>query len=90
MHYGSRKVTEIVEVTGISERGDISYQHLFKFVPMGETEDHKVFGRFEAGTDQPAFLDKAISYGLDKELLAIMRRAMEQNVQEEENSDSYY
>ncbi|MDR2158344.1 MAG: CpaF family protein [Holosporaceae bacterium] len=79
LHDGSRKVTEIVEVTGINERSDIGYQHLFKFVPMGETPDHKVFGRFEAGTDQPAFLEKAITYGLDKELLSIMKSAMERN-----------
>lgn len=79
LHDGSRKITEIVEVTGVNERGDIGYQHLFKFVPQGENEDHKVFGRFEAGTDQPGFLDKAITYGLDKQLLAIMKKAIEKN-----------
>lgn len=79
LHDGSRKITEIVEVTGINDRGDIGYQHLFKFVPMGETEDHKVFGRFEAGTDQPAFLDKAITFGLDKSLLEIMKKALDKN-----------
>ena len=79
LHDGSRKITEIVEVTGITERGDIGYQHLFKFVPMGESEDHKVIGRHEACTDRPMFLDKAIAYGLDKELLSIMRNAMDAN-----------
>jgi pilus assembly protein CpaF len=77
LHDGSRKITEIVEVTGVSERGDIEYQHLFKFVPLGATEDHKIIGRFDACTDQPAFLEKAIVYGLDKELLSIMQAAME-------------
>ncbi len=77
LHDGSRKVTEIVEVTGMTERGDIDYQHLFKFVPMGEV-DHKVFGRFEACTDRPLFLEKAITYGLDKELLSIMRKALDE------------
>ncbi|MDR1551751.1 MAG: CpaF family protein [Holosporaceae bacterium] len=80
LHDGSRKITEIVEVTGMNERGDIGYQHLFKFVPMGESADHKVFGRFEAGTDRPVFLEKAITYGLDKELLAIMKSAMQSSV----------
>jgi pilus assembly protein CpaF len=84
LHDGSRKITEIVEVTGINERGDIEYQHLFKFVPLGETEDHKVFGKFETGTDHPMFLEKAIIYGLDKELLSIMSKAMESNSREEE------
>lgn len=96
---GTRKVTEIVEVTGITERGEIGYQHLFKFVPMGE-QDHKVLGRFDACTARPAFLDKAITYGLDKELLQIMKTAMSSNMihteDEEENEDesgysnSYY
>jgi pilus assembly protein CpaF len=79
LHDGSRKITEIVEVTGINERGDIGYQHLFKFVPLGESPDHKVFGRFDAGTDHPMFLEKAITYGLDKELLKIMKNAMGRN-----------
>ncbi|MDR0678037.1 MAG: CpaF family protein [Holosporaceae bacterium] len=90
LHDGSRKVTEIVEVTGINERGDIGYQHLFKFVPLGETPDHKVFGRFDTGTDSPAFLEKAIVYGLDKELLEIMKTAMERNVAgDSENEPNY-
>ena len=87
LHDGTRKITEIVEVTGISERGDIQYQHLFKFVPIGESEDHKVIGRFEARVEQPAFLDKAITYGLDKELLSVMREAIEKNGGEGGNND---
>ena len=79
LHDGSRKVTEIVEVAGIDERGDIRYQHLFRFVPLGETPDHKVFGKFEAGMDQPMFLERAIAYGLDKQLLSVMEAAKEQN-----------
>ncbi|MDR1561136.1 MAG: CpaF family protein [Holosporaceae bacterium] len=79
LHDGSRKVTEIVEVTGISERGDIQHQHLFKFVPTGESPDHKVLGRFDAYTERPAFLEKAITYGLEQELLSIMKSAMEKS-----------
>ncbi|MDR2724154.1 MAG: CpaF family protein [Holosporaceae bacterium] len=77
LHDGSRKITEIIEVTGVDDRGEIGYQHLFKFVPLGETADHKVFGRFDAATDQPLFLKKAIAYGLDKELLSTMETAIE-------------
>jgi len=79
LHDGSRKITEIVEVTGVSDRGDIEYQHLFKFVPMGENADHKVFGKFQACTDHPGFLEKAIVYGLDQKLLSIMKAAMDQS-----------
>lgn len=89
LHDGSRKVTEIVEVTGITERGDIGYQHLFKFVPMGENAEHKVIGRFKAETSQPVFLEKAVVYGLDKELLSVMRSAMDKYGSEDQQ-DAYY
>lgn len=89
LHDGSRKITEIVEVTGITERGDIGYQHLFRFVPIGEDADHHVFGNFEAQTDRPVFLSKAITYGLDKRLLDIMKSALNNNVKVNED-DSYY
>ena len=39
--------------------------------------------------EQPAFLDKAITYGLDKELLNIMRTAIEKNGGEIDNDDIY-
>ncbi|MDR2107001.1 MAG: CpaF family protein [Holosporaceae bacterium] len=87
MHDGSRKITEIVEVIGVNERGDIEYQHLFKFVPLGETEDHKVFGKFDACAETPAFLEKAIVFGLDKELLSVMKAAKEKNG--DENDDDF-
>ncbi|MDR1982830.1 MAG: CpaF family protein [Holosporaceae bacterium] len=90
LHDGSRKITEIVEVTGVNERGDIGYQHLFKFVPLGETPEHTVFGRFEAGTDSPMFLEKAIIYGLDKELLEVMKTAMERNTGGDSEYESSY
>lgn len=89
LHDGSRKITEIVEVTGISERGDIQYQHLFKFVPIGKTEDHKVIGRFDAEVEEPAFLEKAITYGLDKELLSIMKSAVEKSGGHQDDDYSY-
>lgn len=87
LHDGSRKITEIVEVTGTTERGDVGYQHLFRFVPQGEDENHKVFGTFEAQTDQPVFLPKAITYGLDKELLDTMKSALEHNLRRDDDYD---
>ena len=89
LHDGTRKITEIVEVTGMTERGDIGYKHLFKFVPVGEDENHKVFGNFEAQSDQPVFLQKAITYGLDKQLLEAMKTAIDRNVKVE-TDESYY
>ena len=73
----------------MTERGDIGYKHLFKFVPVGEDENHKVFGNFEAQSDQPVFLQKAITYGLDKQLLEAMKTAIDRNVKVE-TDESYY
>ncbi|MDR0968301.1 MAG: CpaF family protein [Holosporaceae bacterium] len=89
LHDGSRKITEIVEIMGVSERGEIEYQHLFKFLPMGATEDHKIFGKFEACVDQPMFLEKAITYGLDKKLLAAMKTAIEKGGRESRDDSIY-
>lgn len=91
LHDGSRKITEIVEVTGITEKGEIGYQHLFKFIPQGKTEDHKVFGKFVTKIQQPLFLEKAIVHGLDKELLSAMQTAIAQSgdVETEGDSDGY-
>lgn len=75
LHDGSRKVVELVEVTGISSNYEIQYQTLFKFEPIGTDENAKVIGKFVACTDSPAFLPKTIVYGLDKKLLEAMRSA---------------
>lgn len=83
---GSRKITEIVEVTGLTKQKEIGYQHLFKFVPMGE-RNHKVFGRFEACMERPLFTEKAITYGLDKELSQIMTNAMQKDANAGDTND---
>ena len=44
LHDGSRKVVELVEVTGISTNYEIQYQTLFKFEPIGTDENAKVIG----------------------------------------------
>ena len=75
LHDGSRKIIEIVEVLGISDNYEIEYQHLFKFEPLGEDENHKIIGKFVACTEKPAFLKKAIVHGLENELLKIMKDA---------------
>lgn len=70
---GSRKITEIVEVTELTQKGDIGYQHIFKFVPLGRSEEGKVIGKFQVCTQTPLFLEKAIVYGLDKALLQCLK-----------------
>ncbi len=75
LHDGSRKIIEIVEVLGVSDNYEIEYQHLFKFEPLGEDENHKIIGKFVACTEKPAFLKKAIVHGLENELLKIMKDA---------------
>lgn len=75
LHDGSRKITEIVEVTGISENYEIQYQQLFRFEPLGVDENQKVLGKFVACVDAPAFLPKTIVHGLDQTLLNAMKAA---------------
>lgn len=75
LHDGSRKIIEIVEVLGVSENFEIEYQHLFKFEPLGEDENHKIIGKFAAKSQSPAFVKKAVVHGLDQELLDVMKEA---------------
>lgn len=72
LHDGSRKITEITEVKGMSPSGEIEYHHLFKFVPLGQDENHKVFGKFQILTHKPIFLEKALMHSLDQELLDLL------------------
>lgn len=71
LHDGSRKVIEIAEIVGMSDDGKIICNVLFKFVPEGE-KDGKVYGHFESAKIRPQVTDKAIAFGLEKELYRTM------------------
>ncbi len=72
---GSRKITQITEVTGME--GDVIItQDLFVYEIMGEDENGKVLGRHRStGIARPAFWDRARYYGEEKRLLEALEKA---------------
>jgi pilus assembly protein CpaF len=63
---GSRKITNISEVTGISEGGEITVIPLFEFVRKGTAADGKVLGDFRSTGYLPTFLGDFLVMGLIK------------------------
>ncbi|MDP3276823.1 MAG: ATPase, T2SS/T4P/T4SS family [Deltaproteobacteria bacterium] len=61
---GSRRVTNITEVCGIEDNGEIVLREIFKFVRTGTSAEGKVVGEFRATGYLPSFLDTFIAYGL--------------------------
>ncbi len=61
---GSRRITNIAEVIGIDDNGDVTLREIFKYVRTGTAEDGKVLGEFRATGYLPSFLDAFIAYGL--------------------------
>jgi pilus assembly protein CpaF len=61
---GSRRVTNIAEVCGIDDNGDITLREIFKFVRTGTNAEGKVVGEFRATGYLPSFIDVFIAYGL--------------------------
>lgn len=71
MHDGSRKITEIAEISKI-ENGEVICTPIFKFVPDGIKSD-KVIGHFESFSNAPKFMNKAKKYGLENELKKVLK-----------------
>jgi pilus assembly protein CpaF len=63
---GSRKVTAISELTGISDEGEIEIVPIFEFVRTGTSPEGKVTGEFRATGFLPTFLNTFIVMGLVK------------------------
>ncbi len=61
---GSRKVTAISEVTGISDDGDVEIVPIFQFVRTGTGAEGKVAGEFRATGFLPTFLNQFLIMGL--------------------------
>ncbi len=61
---GSRRVTNVAEICGIDDNGEIIVREIFKFVRTGTNADGKVLGDFRATGYLPSFLDTFIAYGL--------------------------
>ncbi len=69
---GSRKVTSIMEVTGM-EGDTITMQEIFKFESYGAGPDGKIVGEFKATGIRPTILDRMFAMGLPlpQEILAL-------------------
>jgi pilus assembly protein CpaF len=63
---GSRKVTQICEVTGIDDDGTVALVPLYKFVRTGTTSEGKVLGEFRSSGFLPRYLNDLIVMGLIK------------------------
>ncbi|MFI5297350.1 MAG: ATPase, T2SS/T4P/T4SS family [Polyangiales bacterium] len=63
---GTRKVTAVTEVVGISDEGDVELRPIFQYVRTGTGEGGKVLGDFRATGYLPSFLDTFIVMGLVK------------------------
>src|SRR5262249_18687111 len=63
---GSRKVTQICEVTGVDDDGAVALVPLFQFVRTGTASDGKVLGEFRSSGFLPSYLNDLIVRGLIK------------------------
>jgi pilus assembly protein CpaF len=61
---GSRKITQIDEVTGIEDDGEVRLVPIFEFVRTSTEKSGKVRGQFRATGYLPSFLDQFIVMGL--------------------------
>ncbi len=61
---GSRRVTAITEVVGMSDRGDVELVPIFEFVRTGTGPNGKVLGDYRATGFLPTFLNDFIVMGL--------------------------
>jgi pilus assembly protein CpaF len=66
MSDGTRKVTSVTEVVGISDEGEVELRPIFEFVRTGTGQAGKVQGEFRATGYLPSFLDTFIVMGLVK------------------------
>ena len=62
---GSRKITHIAEVLGLSENGEYTIHPLFKFINRGQDDDGTVRGELEPQGNLPTFMDEAAAQGIE-------------------------
>jgi pilus assembly protein CpaF len=61
---GSRRVTNVAEVVGIDDDGDVELHEIFSYVRTGTGADGKVIGEFRASGYLPSFVDEFIAHGI--------------------------
>jgi pilus assembly protein CpaF len=55
---GSRKITAISEVTGVSEQGEVEVRSLYEFQRTGHDSSGRIVGTFQATGYLPTFIDQ--------------------------------
>ncbi|MBN1656261.1 MAG: Flp pilus assembly complex ATPase component TadA [Deltaproteobacteria bacterium] len=61
---GSRRITEIAEVAGIDEHGEVQIAEIFDFHRTGTGAEGEVTGEFRLSGYIPSFIDEFIAHGL--------------------------
>jgi pilus assembly protein CpaF len=61
---GSRKVTEVSEIIGLGDQGEVELRSIFKYVRTGTGPKGKVLGEYRATGYLPSFLETFIVMGL--------------------------
>ncbi len=61
---GSRRITEVAEVAGLGDEGEVELRTIFEFCRTGTGEDGSVRGEFRATGYLPSFLDEFLVKGL--------------------------
>ncbi len=61
---GSRKVTEVSEIIGLGDHGEVEVRSIFKYVRTGTGPKGKVIGEYRATGYLPSFLETFIVMGL--------------------------
>jgi pilus assembly protein CpaF len=61
---GSRRITEVAEVAGLGDAGEVELRPIFEFVRTGTGPDGSVRGEFRASGYLPSFLDEFLVKGL--------------------------
>jgi pilus assembly protein CpaF len=61
---GSRRITEVCEVVGLNDDGEVAQRPLFEYRQSGMDETGRVLGDFQATGYLPSFLNEFIVKGL--------------------------
>jgi pilus assembly protein CpaF len=61
---GSRRVTSVTEIVGMTDDGEVDYREIFGFEVRRTQANGKVEGEFTASGYLPSFLDQFSTHGL--------------------------
>lgn len=62
---GSRRITHISEVVGLSEAGEVEIRDVFRFLPSGIGQGGRVQGDFVASGSIPTFVERFMANGFE-------------------------